>query len=126
MARRGAASKRRRLSRSAEFDRAYRHGRSHANRYLVLYVFPSDEGHGPRLGVSAGRRVGGAVERNRVKRTLREAFGACAGELPSGFDYVLSARPEAADLARRRGSSGMEETLRELLEASGLTEATLP
>src|SRR5262249_49366498 len=63
-----------RLSRSADFDRVFRQGRSHAGRELVLYVFPRGEGDEPRLGLSVSRKVGGAVQRNRVKRLLREAF----------------------------------------------------
>src|SRR4029079_11520118 len=87
------ASKRRRLSRSAEFERVYRQGRSKANRFLVLYAFPrTDDGPGgdprsPRLGLSVSRRVGGAVDRARVKRVLREAFWAEAERLPPGSDY---------------------------------------
>ena len=71
----GRGPKRRRLSRSAEFERVYRQGRSKGNRFLVLYAFPrEDDSEGPRLGLSVGRRVGGAVDRTRVKRVLREAF----------------------------------------------------
>ncbi len=117
------AGRRRRLSRRAEFDRVYRRGRSHANRYLVLYAFPNGEDNGPRLGISVGRKVGEAVERNRVKRVLREAFWACADEVPSSYDVVLSARADAAELVRRRGKAGMEEALRELLTTAGLTGA---
>ena len=51
-----------RLSRSADFDRVFRHGRSHAGRELVLYAFPrGDEDAPPRLGLSVSRKVGGAV-----------------------------------------------------------------
>ena len=68
--------KRGRLSRSGDFDRVYRDGRSHANRYLVLYSFPRPDSavDQSRLGISVSRKVGGAVERNAVKRALREAF----------------------------------------------------
>ena len=50
-----------RLSRSADFDRVFRQGRSHAGREFVLYVFPRGEDDEPRLGLSVSRKVGGAV-----------------------------------------------------------------
>src|SRR3954447_25554119 len=115
-------SRRQRLSRSAEFDRVYREGRSHANRYLVLYSFPREADDGsPRLGVSVGRKVGGAVERNRVKRLLRDAFWALAGELPDGHDFVVVARPDSGERASRDGEPGVERALRELLEKAGFS-----
>ena len=110
----GRSPKRRRLSRSAEFERVYRQGRSKADRYLVLYAFPhagdassSAADEGPRLGLSVGRRVGGAVERSRVKRVLREAFWEEAERLPAGSDYVVVARPDSRDLAAREGKGGV-------------------
>lgn len=120
-ARRG---KRSRLSRSADFDRVYREGRSHASRHLVVYAFPrsSEREDEPRLGVSVGRKVGGAVERNRMKRLLREAFWASAESLPDGYDFVLVARPDAGELARERGEEGIEEALREVLDKAGLAK----
>ena len=65
-----------RLPRSAEFERVYRHGRSTATRHFVLYVFENPTVGASRLGLSVSRKVGGAVQRNLVKRLLREAFGA--------------------------------------------------
>ncbi|MEA2291348.1 MAG: ribonuclease protein component [Solirubrobacteraceae bacterium] len=128
MAGRGGSGRppRRRLSRSAEFERVYRQGRSKANRFFVLYVFPraesdgaATEQEGPRLGLSVSRRVGGAVERSRVKRVLREAFWAEAERLPAGSDYVVVARPEAGGLAEREGTPGVQASLAELVDGLG-------
>ena len=116
--------KRGRLSRSGDFDRVYRDGRSHSNRFLVLYAFPRDDDDDDgdvRLGVSVSRKVGGAVERNAVKRALREAFWAFGESLPAGFDFVLVARPDVAALVERDGTPGVEGALRELFAGSDIS-----
>jgi ribonuclease P protein component len=103
------------LSRSADFDRVFRQGRSHAGREFVLYVFPRGEAEPPRLGVSVSRKVGGAVVRNRVKRLLREAFTAEVDALPLGTDAVIVARRDAGALAEREGLAGVQRALGELI-----------
>ena len=111
-----------RLSRSGDFERAYREGKSHSNRFVVLYAFPrpEDEGDGMRLGVSVGRKLGGAVQRNKVKRALREAFRDLTGRLPAGHDFVLVARPDVAGLIEREGAEGVRTRLEEVIRESGL------
>jgi ribonuclease P protein component len=103
------------LSRSAEFDRVYRQGRSVANRYLVLYTFPRGGEDPARVGLSVGRKVGGAVERNHVKRLLREACTRHADALPSGHDIVVVARGPARELGETDGFAGLDAALEELL-----------
>jgi ribonuclease P protein component len=125
-----AEKKRGRLSRSGDFDRVYREGRSHSNRYFVLYAFPregddaepegGDSEDSLRLGLSVSRKVGGAVERNAVKRAIREAFWALSDGLPLQFDFVIVARRDSAGLVERDGSTGVESALKELFSEAGI------
>ena len=112
------APKRRRLSRSGDFDRVYREGDSRGNRFLVIYSFArgdDDPSEPPRLGVSVGKRIGKAVQRNKVKRAVREAFWALGDDLVAGHDYVIVARQGAEGLVEREGATGVQEQLAELL-----------
>lgn len=115
----GTAPRRRaRITRSGDFDAVYRRGRSAANRHLVVYAFSREETPATpaRLGLSVSRKVGGAVERNRVKRVLRERFAEIAPSLPRGLDVVVIARPGCAEYLEERGSAAIGARLTELAE----------
>ena len=116
----GTAPRRRaRITRSGDFDAVYRRGRSAANRHLVVYAFTRDDRPADtpaRLGLSVSKKVGGAVERNRVKRVLREQFATIAPGLPGGMDVVVIARPGAAEYVAERGSAALGARLAELAE----------
>jgi ribonuclease P protein component len=108
--------RRNRLSRSRDFDAVYRQGRSTSTRYLVLYSFPREEtdGEGPRLGLAVSRQLGGAVERNRLKRRLRAAFDELPEGLSEDVDYVLIARPGLGEAVEGRGFPWLVERVGEV------------
>lgn len=116
--------RRHRLSRSRDFDAVYRRGRSVSSRYLVLYSFPREEDNEPepRLGLAVPRQVGGSVERNRVKRLLREAFEVVAPTVAPGRDYVLIVRPGLAEAAAARGLPWLTDCVREVFAQSASME----
>jgi ribonuclease P protein component len=80
-----------RLRSRKDFERVYARRRSVSNRWLIIY---GCENHLPysRLGLSVSRKLGSAVQRNRLRRLCREAFRLCRPELPAGLDLVLIPR----------------------------------
>jgi ribonuclease P protein component len=110
--------RRRRLSRSGDFKRAYREGSSKATRYLVLYRFDrqADDDSEIRLGVSVSKKLGDAVTRNRVKRVLKEAFWSQVDPESVDQDFVLVARSGIGDVIENEGLSGAESCVAEVLK----------
>jgi ribonuclease P protein component len=80
-----------RLTRSTDFKRVRHTGKSYAHPFVVLVV-KANEISELRVGVTAGRSLGGAVRRNRSKRLLREAMRPMLPDLPTGWDLILIAR----------------------------------
>jgi ribonuclease P protein component len=82
-----------RLSRSEDFKRVRRIGRSYAHPLVVLVAQANDTSTHVHVGVAAGKTTGTAVHRNRAKRLLREALRPYLASLSSGWDLILIARP---------------------------------
>lgn len=106
----------------------YRAGKSVADKYLVLYYFERPGGSGgdtdgPRVGFSVSKRLGGAVERNSVKRMLREAYRACSGSVSRDMDLVFVARSPLVDLLEREGLEALVSSMVGLYARASLAKS---
>lgn len=99
-----------RLTRSEDFKRVRRSGKSYAHPLVVLIALNSEQTEPARVrvGIAAGRMIGTAVHRNRAKRLLREAMRTLIPGIASSLDLILIARPGLV-------SASLEETRRALL-----------
>ena len=113
-----AVSKRGRLTRAAEFDAVTQLGRAVSGRYLTLRYRATEGGEVARVGYAVPRKVGGAVDRNQVKRRLREAVSRSDELLVPGTDYVLIARPGLAAACEAQGIDWLTSQVEELLQQS--------
>jgi len=104
------------LRRKADFDALGRHGTARSSRLLVLRSLRTGRPE-TRVGLSTPRTLGGAVQRNRVRRRLRELIRERHETIASGWDLLLIARPEAAAASHAE----LRAALGSLLERSGVS-----
>ena len=87
-----------RLRKDSDFRRVYKHGKSFANRYLVMYIMRNNLEYN-RVGISVSKKVGKAIVRNKVKRRIRESFRLDVDKkIKSGYDIVFIARVAISDM----------------------------
>lgn len=104
--------KRYRLTHSRDFARIRRFGRSSGSPLAALYVLPV-RSPTVRVGFSVSKKVGKATVRNRVKRRMREAVRRQLPEILPGHDFVLIARPAAADASYHEIAACVASLLRQ-------------
>jgi ribonuclease P protein component len=80
-----------------EFVNLNRSGRRHHTRHFVL-IFKKNGLSFARLGITVSKKIGNAVQRNRVKRLIREFFRLHRDHFPKGFDFVIAAKRNAISL----------------------------
>lgn len=101
------------LNENKVFLTLYKKGTFIPLRHVVLYVRPNRLAVN-RLGITAGKKVGNAVKRNRAKRLIREAYRAQELNMPIGMDLVVVARAsidaaKPADISAQLGGRGLRE-----------------
>jgi len=79
------------LKKNREFQVVYKRGKSLASKHIVMFVLKNDRGIN-RLGISASKKIGKAVVRNKQRRRLKEAFRALSSEILTGHDIVILPR----------------------------------
>ncbi len=101
-----------RIRRRSEYQRVYDRGRKVSSRNFTLFLLENDLRR-PRLGITATRRAGGAVQRNRAKRLLREWFRKARRDLPA-VDLVVNVKGGLHRLAAEDLSREIETRIRQL------------
>ena len=105
------------LTRNNDFRRLYKRGKSLVDRNVVIYYSKNKLGFN-RGGFTVGKKVGGAVTRNRAKRLMRESFRLLEPRLVQGFDFVLVSRGRLPHLKRQ----AVDASLSHLLGSVGLLQ----
>jgi ribonuclease P protein component len=104
----------RRLTKQHEFRRLYRTGLRTSNEYLTVYS-GRIESRGGKVGIVAGKRLGKAVERNRIRRVLRETVRTNQDSINDKTDLAIVVKSPALELPHRE----LAEQLLQLLRKSG-------
>ena len=106
-----------RLRSSIDFKRVRRLGKSYAHPLLVLIKHPNEHGNS-RFGVSAGRSVGNAVQRNRAKRRIREIIRHRIPGIQPGWDVILLARQPLTNA----NYAELQTAVDQLIQQAGITK----
>ena len=107
-----------RLKKHWEFQRVYKSGKKHWDRYFVIYIYTTQLGQ-TRLGITVSKKVGKSVQRNRVKRLIREVFRLLRSDLLPSYDIVVVGRQAACELT----ASQVEESLYKLFRKAKILVA---
>lgn len=94
------------------FRRSYRRGKSLVSPYFVIYAMPNRR-NVPRLGITASKKLGGAVKRNRAKRVITAAFRDCAPYIKPNYDFVIVARTRILNIKSTAAAESMLKLFRE-------------
>lgn len=98
------------LKLNGDFRRLYNRGRAVTNPALVMYYSKNRAGI-CRIGITTGKKIGNAVERNRSRRIIREAFRSVVKDVDGDFDIVFVARSKT----KYQKSTYIEKVMRDMM-----------
>ncbi|PTL37696.1 ribonuclease P protein component [Alkalicoccus saliphilus] len=104
--------KQHRLRKNEEFQKVFQHGKSAANRQFVVYQLSRRGQEHVRIGLSVSKKLGNAVQRNRIKRLMKEALRGTAEELRQDCDVVIIARKPAASMELEEVQKSLKHVLK--------------
>ncbi len=102
-----------RLRKPRDFARVYDGGVSTASRLVVVYALPNQR-DGARIGVAAGKKLGNAVKRNRIKRVIRAALHELLPRVKPGYDLIVIGRAAAGSTKTFQVRADLERVLNRL------------
>jgi len=105
------------LKKNHEFRRLYNKGKSAASQCVVVYCRRNGKAEN-RIGITVSTKIGGAVQRNRIRRRLKEIYRLNEGKLPIGYDIIIVARMRS----RFAGYREIENSVLALFRKLGLVK----
>ncbi|MGL5692828.1 MAG: ribonuclease P protein component [Peptostreptococcaceae bacterium] len=102
------------LKKDSDFRKVYKHGKSFANKHLVMYIL-NNKSEDSRIGISVSKKVGKAITRNKVRRRMKEAYRLNIDEnIKKGYDIVFIARVAIKDVSYQDVEKSMKHLVRKL------------
>ena len=101
-----------RLTRRWEFQQGYKRGKKYWNRNFVVYVYRNSF-NTARLGVTASKKLGKSVKRNRVKRLIRESFRLSKHKIRPGYDIIVVGRAAVIGMKRQQAQTSLLRLLQQ-------------
>jgi len=115
-----------RLLRHADFERVYQQGKRHFSPSMTVFFLERESGEGPRVGLTVGKVLGGAVVRNRIKRRVREAVRKKLTPLSTGVDVVINPKKSAIALEMTKLEAEIERAFAAVQQGKGTAASEAP
>ncbi len=100
------------LKKDSDFRKVYKHGKSFANKHLVMYIL-DNKSDSTRVGISVSKKVGKAITRNKIRRRIKEAYRLNIDEkVKNGYDLVFIARVAVKDVDYKNIEKSMNHLMK--------------